>query len=196
MEQIRNVIVFGDSLSDIGNKWLTATGRFARKFGLMTVNPSGRFSDCRNWTDFMYLDAAGIELVAGTPADTVAASRIHLRLTANSRWLNQRIPAGKEFLYANYAEGGACGSTPASLIGKETLGQFRDQVARFAADFRSLDSPNRDGLTLFLIWFGANDLYTAGCRPEAMAGVAQDVANAQRNEIVRIAARKTRDSSS
>jgi phospholipase/lecithinase/hemolysin len=187
MEQIGNVIVFGDSLSDIGHKWITATGRFARKFGLMTVNPSGRFSDCRNWTDFMYLDAAGIELVLGTPGDTIAASRVHLRLTANSRWLNQQIPPGKEFLYSNYAEGGACGSAPASLIGKETLGQFKDQVASFAADFRNLSQADRGRPTLFLIWFGANDLYTAGCKPEAMAGVAENVANRQREEIVRIA---------
>ena len=52
MEQVRNVIVFGDSLFDIGVKWTTGMGRFARKIGKMTVNPSGRFSDCRNWTDY------------------------------------------------------------------------------------------------------------------------------------------------
>lgn len=186
MEQIKNVIVFGDSLSDIGNKWTTPTGRFARKLGLMTVNPSGRFSDCRNWTDFMYLDAAGIELVLGTPADTIAASQVHLRLTSNSRWLNQSIPPGREFLYANYAEGGACGSVPASMIGRETLGQFKDQVARFAADYQTLKPADNAKLTLFLIWFGANDLYTAGCKPEAMSSVAEKVANKRRQELVRI----------
>ena len=186
MEQIRNVVVFGDSLSDIGNKWRTSIGKFARTFGLMTVNPSGRFSDCRNWTDFMYQEAAGIELVTGTAKDAVAASRVHLRLTRNSHWLNQAITPDKAFLYANYAEGGACGSVPATLIGKETLGQFKDQVRKFTADFHALPPPEDPKLTLFLVWFGANDLYTAGCEPGAMAGVAETVANQRRRELADI----------
>ena len=186
MEQVRNVIVFGDSLFDIGVKWTTGMGRFARKIGKMTVNPSGRFSDCRNWTDFMYQEAPGVQLVTGSAKESVAASMIHLRLSKNSKWLNPSIPPNKTFLYANYAEGGACRGIPASTMMKNALGQFKDQVRKFANDFQTQGLPGNEKLTLFLVWFGANDLYTAGCKPEAMAGVAEKVANKRRSEIVRI----------
>ena len=84
MPHFRNVVVFGDSLSDIGTKWTSLSGSFARKVGAMTVSPAGRFSDCRNWTDFMYEEATGATLVMGTSAATVSASRMHLRLGAAS----------------------------------------------------------------------------------------------------------------
>jgi hypothetical protein len=186
MEQIRNVVVFGDSLSDIGVKWTTAMGRFAREIGEMTVNPSGRFSDCRNWTDFMYKEASGVELVTGGAKETIAASQIHLKLTKNSKWQNSSIGAAKTFLYANYAEGGACGGIPASTGMKLALGQFKDQARKFQSDWETLKAPDNAKLSLFLVWFGANDLYTAGCAPTAMGGVAEKVANKRRHEISRI----------
>jgi len=205
MDQIRNVIVFGDSLSDIGVKWMTGMGKFAKKIGAMTVNPSGRFSDCRNWTDFMYEEAAGRTLVTGTPAATITASRPHLRLTQQSGWLNPSLPAHKRFFYANYAEGGACGGIPTGVKGKIGLGQFKDQVKKFETDFKTLYTPPPRGggaqmidwtagenakLTLFLVWFGANDLYTAGCKPEAMAAVAEKIANKRRHELSAIVGAK------
>jgi hypothetical protein len=42
------------------------------------------------------------------------------------------------------------------------------------------------GNVLFLIWFGANDLYTAGCDACQMGGVAEQVANVQRNALMEI----------
>jgi len=183
MEQIRNVVVFGDSLSDIGVKWTTKMGRFARAIGEMTVNPSGRFSDCRNWTDFMYKEAAGVELVTGNAKDTIASSGIHLNLTKNSKWQNSSIASNKTFLYANYAEGGACGGIPASTGMKVALGQFKDQVRKFRSDWATLQPADNAKLSLFLLWFGANDLYTAGCSPGAMGGVAEKVANKRRHEL-------------
>lgn len=36
MERIRNVVVFGDSLSDIGTKWKTFMGKVAVKLKQMT----------------------------------------------------------------------------------------------------------------------------------------------------------------
>lgn len=204
MEQIRNVIVFGDSLSDIGTKWKSASGKFAKKTGAMTVSPSGRFSDCRNWTDFMYEEAAGTSLVLGNAKDTIDASKSHLRLGQNSGWLNTRVAATKRFFYANYAEGGACGGIPAMSLAKPALGTFKDQVKRYIADFNSLyATPKPSGLvgvdwsasadaklTLFLVWFGANDLYTAQCAPTAMAGVAEKVANKRRHELSRLVGAK------
>lgn len=178
-EQIRNVIVFGDSLSDIGIKVQGMAGKFAKKAGAMTVNPSGRFSDCRNWTDFMYEEAAGRSLVGSSASETKTASRAHQSLSGVSN-----IGSGnKAFRYANYAEGGACGGIPAISLSKPALGTFKDQVKKYTSDYRALNQP---GLTLFLVWFGANDLYTAGCKPGAMSGVAEKVANKRRHEISRL----------
>jgi phospholipase/lecithinase/hemolysin len=180
--QISNVIVFGDSLSDIGKKVQTFGGKFAKKAGLMTVNPSGRFSDCRNWTDFMYEEATGKSLMTGDPTSSKTVSRLFQSFGQSSI---VTIPNhnNKNFAYANYAEGGACGGIPAWSVSKPALGTFKDQVASYSQDYRNL---NRPGITLFLVWFGANDLYTAGCKPSAMSGVAEKVANKRRHEISRL----------
>jgi phospholipase/lecithinase/hemolysin len=176
-KQIQNVVVFGDSLSDIGIKAKTALGKFARTIGQMTTNPSGRFSDCRNWTDFMYEEAAGKSLVSGDVGATKTASRVYQSLTAAG---GVAVQNGRNFFYANYAEGGACGSKPAGLIDKGALGTFKDQVNRYRAEQQAL---NQTGPTLFLVWFGANDLYTAGCKPLDMADVAYKVAVQRRSEV-------------
>lgn len=52
--KIDRLVVFGDSMSDIGNKRVTGTGKFARMLGMMRTNEVGRFSDNRNWTDFLW----------------------------------------------------------------------------------------------------------------------------------------------
>jgi hypothetical protein len=89
------------------------------------------------------------------------------------------LPIQNSFLYANYAEGGACGDKPAS---KEAfLGTFKEQVDAFEKDCTT--SRVRLGNTLFIIWFGANDLYTANRKAEEMSGVAQEIAVTQRNRL-------------
>jgi hypothetical protein len=60
------------------------------------------------------------------------------------------------------------------------LNEFKDQVEQFRKEYEALNKP---GDTLFLIWFGANDLYTAKCEPGAMADVAEKVAKKRRNEL-------------
>ena len=62
------VLVFGDSLSDIGRKWKTKAGRMATSTNQMYVSSSGRFSDCRNWTDYMIEAATGKSLVVDSAA--------------------------------------------------------------------------------------------------------------------------------
>jgi len=182
----RNVIVFGDSLSDIGTKWMQPLGRIAASTGGMTVSPGGRFSDCRNWSDYLYEAATGQTLVAGTAENTRKLSEPHKRLRAGCRCLD-----GSEqwFRYANYAEGGACAGSPTSLIGRIGLGTFRDQVTRFQHDMRQFAPVSRDGpgdrRFLFLVWFGANDIYTDGQRAAAMPGVVTRVMK-RRQEIVNV----------
>lgn len=177
---IDTVIVFGDSLSDIGKKWVTKSGRLARATNQMYVSPSGRFSDCRNWTDFMFEQATGLTMITSTAQSTIDLSSRHTSLSAKSK-LPSTVP--KSFQYANYAEGGACGDTPASK--GPFLGTFKDQVDAFESDCNTLQV--NLGNTLFIVWFGANDLYTAECKAVEMAKVATQVASTQRNRLKTLA---------
>jgi hypothetical protein len=179
--EIQTVIVFGDSLSDIGKKWTSASGKAARLSSQMYVSATGRFSDCRNWTDFMFEEAGGRSLISDDADSSYAASQMHMTLTANSRVTSGKRPFG----YANYAEGGACGDTPTEK--SAFLGTFKDQVDEFEADLRRATSL---GNTLFIIWFGANDLYTANRPDMEMGKVASVIAETQRTRLKVLAAQK------
>jgi lysophospholipase L1-like esterase len=175
LKRMNTVVVFGDSLSDIGKKWTTKSGRAARLGNEMYVSPTGRFSDCRNWTDFMYEAATGSTLIVKSASDSIAKSSSHYSLTSKS--FNNL--ENQSFMYANYAEGGACGDTPASK--GPFLGTFKDQVDAFEKDCKSLTTAL--GNTLFIIWFGANDIYTAGRQAAEMAQVAEQIARTQRGRL-------------
>lgn len=166
----RNVIVFGDSLSDIGTKWTQFMGRFARAIGAITVSPSGRFSDCRNWTDHMYEAATGQSLIVGSSAATINASSPHKRFSDRSMCLQ----GDEAFRYSNYAEGGACAGSPRSFQGRIGLGTFKDQVKRFRQDLQGV-RVDADETFLFLVWFGSNDLYTDGQAATSMPGAARKI---------------------
>jgi hypothetical protein len=102
---MHSVIVFGDSLSDIGKKWKTKSGKMARATNQMYVSPTGRFSDCRNWTDFMFEAATGLSMIVGTAKDTIALSARHTSLSRSSLVINAS-PEDSDpwyFQYANYA---------------------------------------------------------------------------------------------
>ncbi|MGE4239180.1 MAG: SGNH/GDSL hydrolase family protein [Ramlibacter sp.] len=176
-----SVVVFGDSLSDIGRKWKTKSGKMATATNQMYVNPSGRFSDCRNWCDYMIEAATGQPQVTRTAEGTIALSKMHIELSEDSLFGSLDHP----FQYVNYAEGGACGDKPASK--GPFLSTFKDEVDWFEEDLRK--NPNLQlGNTLFIVWFGANDLYTAGRKAVEMRDVANMVGNTQRarlQEIVR-----------
>ncbi|GAB2507570.1 hypothetical protein [Nocardia heshunensis] len=58
---IQNLVVLGDSLSDIGIKRESPAGMFARALGKMRTNEVGRYSDGKNWTDFV------VEWIGGQP---------------------------------------------------------------------------------------------------------------------------------
>lgn len=175
-QQIDTVVVFGDSLSDIGRKWTTKAGKMARATGQMTVNETGRFSDCRNWCDYMVEAATGQSLVVHSAAGSIAASSMHLTLGAESGFA-----CTNPFQYVNYAEGGACGDTPYSTGKRPFLSTFKEEVDWFEADLNT-HMPVL-GHTLFLVWFGANDLYTAGRPASEMPNVAREVAVNQRARL-------------
>lgn len=180
--QIRNVIVFGDSLSDIGKKWKTGVGRLALRAKAMYVSPTGRFSDCRNWTDFMYEEATeGKSLIGATAEDSITNSQKHTTLTSNG---NVKMDVDS-FIYTNYAEGGACGDKPKEKA--NFLGTFEEQIDAFEKDRTALLKTSYhfkpDAPTLFIIWFGANDLFTANRPYREMGQVAEKVAGELRKRL-------------
>jgi len=178
--RFRNVVVFGDSLSDIGRKVKTKAGWFAKKAKKMTTNPSGRFSDCRNWTDHMYEEASGLSLMKGDVATCILNSTKHQSFGADSQW---KGTTEKEFRFANYAEGGACGDKPHTK--GPFLGTMKDQVKEFKKDYGKLRGAHGQNF-LFLVWFGANDLFTAGLPASKMGSVAVAIAQTQRAELATI----------
>jgi hypothetical protein len=180
MPRFRNVVIFGDSLSDIGTKVQTKAGKVGKLAGEVTTNPTGRFSDCRNWTDHMYEECSGETLLHGDVKTSIADSRKHQKLGAESKWNG---PAGKWFRYANYAMGGACGGIPNSK--GPFLSTMKDQVDQFRKDYAGNAAAHGENF-LFIVWFGANDLYTAGLAANKMASVANKIAEKRREEVAAI----------
>lgn len=94
MADFKNLVVFGDSMSDIGNKWTWPTGELGRLLnalglGGMRVNETGRFSDGKNWTDFLVEWATGESIMWATRTVTIAASSQHRTLTRGAEmWVN------------------------------------------------------------------------------------------------------------
>ncbi|RYZ42167.1 MAG: hypothetical protein EOO71_09040 [Myxococcaceae bacterium] len=169
--KIDNLIIFGDSMSDIGNKGDTGLGMFANAVGLMQVNALGRFSDGKNWTDFLWEWAGGISMfraadpfgpASSAKAQSLEATLVHRSLTVDS---NQDSGFNRPITYVNYAEGGAMGASDRPSTG---LGTFRDQVARFHQELRARPLV---GTTMFIVWFGLNDLVTNKRPPGTMQQV-------------------------
>jgi lysophospholipase L1-like esterase len=126
-------------------------GKIARATKQMRTNEVGRFSDNKNWTDFLWEWAGGATMFETNSERTRELTKYHLRLNKDSS-NGTRLPG--LFSYANYAEGGAMGASDRFGIG---LGTFKEQYKRFMDDVKDL---NISGNTLFLIWFGLNDLVT------------------------------------
>ncbi|WP_334470857.1 SGNH/GDSL hydrolase family protein [Arsenophonus sp. PmNCSU2021_1] len=180
--RFRNVIVFGDSLSDTGIMASSFIGKLASAFGAITVNPTGRYSDCRNWTDHMYEAATGGgSLVMANASTSKKLTSKHQSFSQESGWGH-----GSDlwFRYANYAVGGATGGIPYVTVHKCSLTTMKNEVKAFEKDF-SLQGINNENF-LFIVWFGAHDLYTAGLPATEMHKVAIKIAHKRREELVKI----------
>lgn len=165
--KISRLIVFGDSMSDIGVKRKTVTGNIAALFNLMRTNQVNRYSDNRNWTDFIWEWAGGQPLIRVDKSTSEAAALPHLTWNATS---GTGSPVNAALAYANYAEGGAMGGSDRWSAG---LGTFREQADRYLDNLRQ-HGP-QPGVGLYLIWFGLNDLVTNGRAPTDMANVARQM---------------------
>ena len=160
---VDHVVVFGDSLSDIGRKWKQPMGMVAScipdaGLRMLAVNATGRFSDSKNWTDYMFRATAGRDLVSGTAEESILASGEFHRLS--SRWVTP--PGGSRFRFANYAVGGAVGWKASAYTKQMGLTTFNDQVNEFTEDFNAVSTAGDHDVHnfLFIVMFGANDIYT------------------------------------
>lgn len=164
--RIDRLIIFGDSMSDIGNKRVTKMGKFARALGAMRTNAVGRFSDRKNWTDFLWEWAGGASMIDKDADHSNELTEHHRTLGKNSRW---GTPAAAGFSYCNYAEGGAMGASDKFGIG---LGTFKEQYHRYKEQRKKQLTA---GNTLYIVWFGLNDLVTNGRNKEKMSPVAAEI---------------------
>jgi phospholipase/lecithinase/hemolysin len=165
---INRLIIFGDSMSDIGNKRSTGFGRVARAIGEMRTNDVGRFSDSKNWVDFLWEWTGGETFFQTNAQTTLALTKPHLKLNKNA---NQNTCLWNPFDYANYAIGGDMGASDRSKTG---IGFFKGQQKNFLKNVKKYPCT---GNTLFIVWFGLNDLVTNTRNPENMKPVAQEMIN-------------------
>lgn len=133
----------------------------------------------------MYEEATGASLIVANAESSITNSEKHTTLTSNG---NIKLGADS-FIYANYAEGGACGDTPNEKA--RFLGTFEQQVDAFENDRAALLKTSAHfkpgASTLFIIWFGANDLFTANRPYSEMGQVAVKVASTVRRRLNMIA---------
>lgn len=168
---VQNLIVLGDSLSDIGIKRTAPAGMFARAAGLMRTNEVGRYSDGKNWTDFVVEWMGGGSLIGADKDETESLTKVHRSLTeVQSNVVGSNAGNLLPVRYANYAEGGAIASCDWSPTG---LGYLKTQVEAYIKARQALlhkdtqavlDGTAHDqysGQTLHIIWIGLNDLITA-----------------------------------
>jgi phospholipase/lecithinase/hemolysin len=165
--RVKRLIIFGDSLSDIGVKRKTPTGMIASFLGLMRTNQVLRYSDNRNWTDFIWEWAGGQSLIVVNKDTSEAAAAPHLTWNANA---DAGSSHNDPLYYANYAEGGAMGGADRWGAG---LGTFREQANRYLNDLQRYGPA--PGVGLYLIWFGLNDLVTNERDPTDMKAVARQM---------------------
>ncbi len=170
--KLNNLIIFGDSMSDMGRKWTQGMGRVARAMSLMRVNECGRYSDGRNWADFLFQWAGGRRLIHDDAKASWEDTKVHLSLTQDS---NQDTGFGRPFFFVNYAEGGAMGASDRPSTG---LGVFKEQATLYLKERTAYAKERNDftGHTMHIIWFGLNDLVTNKRPPDTMWKVVDEMA--------------------
>ncbi|WP_433733073.1 hypothetical protein ACQP0C_12450 [Nocardia sp. CA-129566] len=156
---IQNLIILGDSLSDIGIKREAPTGMFARAIEAMRTNDIGRYSDGRNWTDFLVEWTGADSLLQDNVKTTYDATEPHRSLTRHSLLLRTDTTATTPLRYANYAEGGAIAASDWKPKAG-ALGYLKTEVGKYIDARRALGDLYT-GDTLHIVWIGLNDIVTA-----------------------------------
>ncbi|MGV9674111.1 hypothetical protein ACWDSJ_02410 [Nocardia sp. NPDC003482] len=165
---LQNLIVLGDSLSDIGTMDITVLGTIAKAARKMTTNETGRYSDGRNWTDFLYEWVGSDKLVVLNADATREKSTIFRSLTAQSQIpLSNTVQNGPLVRYANLAKGGAVAASDVAAKGG-ALSHLEAQCTRYIEERTKLGTAFT-GATLHIIWIGLNDIVTCN-RPDTLLG--------------------------
>jgi phospholipase/lecithinase/hemolysin len=165
----QRLVVFGDSLSDIGNSFaftdgLVPPGPPAGAYG-ETFDPTGplgpflgRFTDGQNWVDYF----PGI------------AQRFGVEISQPVRWMQNTTQSNDnatDFAVGGSTSGGV--NTLDVLVKPLLLPSFPDQIEAY------LDS-NKAADDLCVIWIGAND-FAAGIKPaETVANIEDQIAKLSR----------------
>ncbi len=177
------VLIFGDSLSDIGRMDRSALGRFLNTTGLAgeLTGTGGRFSSGPNWTDYMIEETSGFSVLGDSRTTTNTTSDPHRSLSTNS-YINVPPQGAQSYYYANYAKGGACVSGyGGGFTGRMILDDFAAQVKMFKKDLAKFRTslPPRDDFDpmkdldfVIFVWFGANDVYTCNKSTQAVFATA------------------------
>jgi phospholipase/lecithinase/hemolysin len=165
-KEITNIVVFGDSVSDIGKM----AGRTVSVLPGIVLNEYGRFSDGKNWVDFFWEGLGQTPLLLYTdPNGSKERSKAHLDI---SNFKPQQLNL------AVYAEGGAIGwkdlqgLTDNSFAASKVLNTLDAQVEAYLLAARARASA---GETLCIIWIGSNDIVTIRRSPEALEKVAENI---------------------
>ncbi|MEU9187349.1 hypothetical protein AB0D14_22970 [Streptomyces sp. NPDC048484] len=191
MAKIKNVVILGDSMSDIGNKWIWPSGQVGRLFGRMRVNETGRFSDGKNWTDFLVEWSTGEALMWGNSDLTIRKSTDYRTLSNYSvldvdpgdkppqmkswrslddclKQLNQEktqstkpVNLPERIKYVNYAMGGCIATRDWTIAPKFGALSYLRGQVEDYIGQRKALDTQFAGPTLHVVWIGLNDFVTA-----------------------------------
>ncbi|MGE8512003.1 MAG: SGNH/GDSL hydrolase family protein [Chryseobacterium culicis] len=166
---IDRIVILGDSMSDFGIKKNTIMGMVARAAGAMRVNAVGRFSDTKNWADYMWEWSGGESLIDGKDkkqTDALTAKHMSLKESAHGS------PDNK-LSFVNYAVGGAVVNERDKLAHKLALTTILEQKEKY---FNELDSdPSKAKNTMHIVWIGLNDTVTDGKDASKMKAIVDQV---------------------
>lgn len=166
---IDRIAIFGDSMSDLGRKKDTGSGILARFLHLMRVNEVGRYSDSKNWADYLWEWSGGTSFIDNQDKKTTDI------LTKNHFSLDNSTHGSVDgkFSFVNYAVGGAIIGESEKISGKMGLTLLDKQKKEYLKQFAKEDvHPER---TLHIIWAGLNDTVTDEKKPEQMEQLAAKI---------------------
>jgi phospholipase/lecithinase/hemolysin len=147
-DNIDDLYVFGDSLSDIGNT-LNISALPGDQFPDTPPSPpyfDGRFTNGPTWVE-IFADNLGID-------DLIASTDLSLSGSFEGATVDRSV---------NFAYGGA--ETEGNVGPRALLPDLLDQVAQFTQD-SDRAGQSADSEDLFVVWAGANDyLFDANARP-------------------------------
>jgi phospholipase/lecithinase/hemolysin len=158
-----HVVVFGDSLSDVGNVAHITQSSFLIRY------PSNTF----NYADGRFTDDTGTKpsavLHTGVWIEQFAAKLPAKPVIKNS------LDGGTDYAYGDATTGNGTTNIPIISGVSANVNNIGQQITDYLAN-----TPHPDVNTLYILWGGANDLYADDTSPSINATIANIVALAKR----------------